>query len=113
VERNATGRGITGIIQRYHHHDIVVIIEGNDQQLDGFFDFLQECIDQEMISSFQIDYERDIRRRARRNFSIVTDHSRTADKGGKVIKGPYSDNDHDKESVSSTGSAILLGSQRT
>ena len=113
MERNATGRGITGIIQRYHNHDMAVIIEGNNPQLDGFFDFLQECIDQEMISSFQIDYERAIRGRARRNFSIARDLSRTVDKGGKVIKGPSSDIDHDKESVSASDSAILQGSQRT
>ena len=67
----------------------------------------------EKSSSFQIDYERAIRGRARRNFSIARDHSRTVEKGGKVIKGPSSDIDHDKESVSASDSAILQGSQRT
>jgi hypothetical protein len=67
-----------------------------------------------MISDIEtLDDEREIRRQQRRDFSIVTDFSRTVDKSGKVVKGPYSDNDHDKESVSSAGSAILLGSQRT
>jgi hypothetical protein len=68
----------------------------------------------EKSSSFQIDYERAIRGRARRNFSIARDLSRTVDEGGgKVIKGPSSDIDHDKESVSASDSAILQGSQRT
>ena len=114
VVTQAAEIGITGTIQRYHHSDIVVKIEGNDQQFDQFFEFLQNCLDQGMISDIEtLDDEREIRRLQRRDFSIVTDFSRTVDKGGKVIKGPYSDNDGDKESVSSAGSAILLGSQRT
>ena len=88
-------------------------IEGNDQQFDQFFESLQNCLDQGMILDIETLEEREIRRLQRRDFSIVTDFSRTVDKGGKVIKGPYSDNDGDKESVSSAGSAILLGSQRT
>jgi hypothetical protein len=33
------------------------------------------------------------------------------DKGGKVEKGPRSDDDHEKESVSSAGSDVFLGFQ--
>ena len=66
-----------------------------------------------MILDIEALDEREIQRLQRRDFSIITDLSRTMDKGGKVIKGPHSDNDHDKEPVSSTDSAILLGSQRT
>lgn len=113
VATQAAEIGITGTIQRYHHTDIVVRIEGNDQQLDQFFEFLQNCLDQKMILDIETLDEREIRRLQRRDFSIVTDFSRTVDNGGKVIKGPYSDDDHDKESVSSAGSAILQGSQRT
>ena len=113
VVAQAAEIGITGTIQRHHHSDIVVKIEGNNQQFDQFFEFLQNCIGQRMISDFETREEREIRRLHRRDFSIVTDLSRTVDKGGKVIKGPHSDNEHDKESVSSADSAILLGSQRT
>ena len=55
--------------------------------------------------------EREIQRRVWRNFSIVTDHSRTVEKGGKVEKGPHSDDDHEKNSVSSAGSGVFLGYQ--
>mmetsp|Transcript_19707 Transcript_19707/g.33168 ORF Transcript_19707/g.33168 Transcript_19707/m.33168 type:complete len:154 (+) Transcript_19707:426-887(+) len=109
VVAQAAEIGITGTIQRFHHSDIVVNIEGNNQQIDQFFEFLHDCIGQGMIEYIERrDDEREIRRLTMRDFSIVTDHSRTVDKGGKVIKCPYSDNDHDKESVSSAGSAILL-----
>ena len=55
--------------------------------------------------------EREIQRRVWRTFSIVTDHSRTVKKGGKVEKGRHSDDDHEKNSVSSAGSDVILGHQ--
>ena len=83
--------------------------EGHNPQLDQFFDFLQDCLDQRMFDDIVRLDEREIQRRVRRTFSIVTEHSRTVDKGGKVEKGPHSDDDHEKESVNSAGSDVFLG----
>ena len=107
----ATEIGVTGTIQRYHHFDIVVYVEGTNPQLDDFFNFLQTSLAQNMFSNLESHDEKLIQRRVNCDFFIVTDHSKTVDKGGKVEKGPHSDDDHEKKSVSSAGSGVFLGFQ--
>jgi len=111
IVSHATEIGVTGTIQRYHHYDVIVCFEGHKLQLDEFFDFLQNCLGQGMFDNIVRLDEREIQRRVWRNFSIVTDHSRTVEKGEKVEKGPHSDDHHEKNSVSSAGSGIFLGYQ--
>jgi hypothetical protein len=108
---HANAIGVTGTIQRYHHFDIVVCFEGHELQLDEFFVILHNCLGQGMFENIVRLDERETQRRVWRTFSIVTDHSRTVEKGGKVEKGPHSDDDHEKNSVSSAGSGVFLGHQ--
>ena len=108
---HATEIGVTGTIQRYHHFDVAVYIEGHLQQLQTFFNFLGGCIRDGMFLNIERSPHETVLFRSRTDFSIVTDHSRTVEKGGKVEKGPHSDDDHEKNSVSSAGSGIFLGIQ--
>jgi hypothetical protein len=108
---HATEIGVTGTIQRYHHFDVVVYVEGLLQQLQMFFDFLAGCMRDGMFTNIERSPHQTILFRLRVDFSIVTDHSKTVKKGGKVEKGPHSDDDHEKNSVSSAGSGVFLGYQ--
>ena len=108
---HATEIGVTGTIQRYHHFDIVVYIEGHKQRLHTFFGFLASCIRDGMFSNIERSPHETILFRSRANFSILTDHSRPEGIGSKVKKDPHSDDAHEKESVSSAGSDVFLGFQ--
>lgn len=103
--------GITGCIQRYLHRDVVFYYEGTAAQVDELFAFLRMCEAQEMIQTIEYGEERELRVRRHGNFRIITDHSRTVERRGQVIKGQYSDEEqYDKLSEYSSSSQKLLGS---
>ena len=99
VQAKANELHITGTIQRYHHYDIKLKLEGTLEQQMAFIDFLDECQDRGMISGIAEYVSREIRYRISRKFVILKDHSRLVDNNGKVHKGDYSD-DPDYEKLS-------------
>jgi acylphosphatase len=110
---NANEMGITGTIQRYHHTDVIIKFEGRHDQIEPFLEFLKICHGQEMFSDFVDRRDDVVPFRLYDNFSIVVDFSRTVENGGKVVKGPHSDdNQYDKQSEYSADSGVLLGRQR-
>ena len=105
--------GVTGSIQRYRHYDIRIYFEGDMEQLDNFFDFLQRCRQQGMLTKFENIVSSEIPLRTQREFFIVVDHSRTTERNGKVKKGPHSDHtEYDKISEYSGDSGAVLGFHR-
>ena len=73
IKAKADALLITEIIQRYYHNDIVMHFKGKQQSIFRTYD----------------------------DFRIVTDYTRTKDKGGIVIRGRYSDVEHDRMTVTS------------
>jgi acylphosphatase len=113
VMATANQMGITGTIQRYHHTDVIIKFEGYRAEVEPFLDFLRTCRGQEMFSDFGDHFYQATEFRLYTDFSIVVDFSRTTENGGKVVKGPHSDDtQYDKQSDYSADSGILLGSQR-
>lgn len=113
VKAAADHIGVTGTIQRYHHADVKIEFEGTIDAVNEFIAFLKQCRGQGMIEHFA-DAREDIRRLSLyESFDILTDFSRTVDKGGKVLRGKYSDQDHDKVSEYSADRPMMRGSQRS
>ena len=107
VKANATAMGITGVIQRYHHNDVRIQFEGTENQVRDFTHFLTACRGQHMIELFEGVSRSSNIIRLYDTFDIITDFSRIVEQGGKVIRGQYSDPDHDKLSVYSSDQPIM------
>ena len=106
VKDVANRSGVTGTIQRYHHLDILINFEGTDLQINVFRAFLRDCQGKGMVQTF-VDYSRvSDTGRLFESFTILTDFSRTVEKGGRVLKGPYSNEEYDKSSVYSADNPI-------
>jgi acylphosphatase len=111
IKAKADELGVTGTIQRYRHNDVQIEFEGTNQQVGEFLHFLRMCRGQGMIQNFTNITERKGEFLHHDNFQIVTDLSRTVERGGRVIKGQYSDSQYDKISEYSADSPFLRGSQ--
>ena len=112
VQAKAVEIGITGSIQRCHHHDMRIQFEGTVPQVQQFTQFLSLCVGQGMIETIDPYHQRTQLFRAFNNFAIVRDFSRTVANGGKVIKGECSLGDeYDKLSEFSANIPILLGNE--
>eukprot|EP01035_Chromulina_nebulosa_P028732 gene28732-37976_t len=106
IKAKADELGITGTIQRYHHKDVLIEYEGTESQVKDLSEFLNDCNQQGMIERFMDIESQVIVVRFYQRFTIVKDFSRTVDKGGKIIKGAYSDELHDKISLYSANSEV-------
>jgi acylphosphatase len=111
VKAKADELGVTGTIQRYHLKDVMIEFEGTNRQVGEFMHFLQMCSAQEMIQTFtdMIDSRGEFLHYD--NFRILEDLSKPVERGGKVIRGQYSDGQCDKISEYSGDSPILRGAQ--
>ncbi len=111
VKAYADTIGVTGLIQRYHNKDVRIWFEGLANQHAQFILFIEECINKQMVEYAVCEKEDSYhKRKLYDGFKIVTDFSRTVDRGGKVVKGKYSDDEHDKMSQSSSNFPMLRSS---
>jgi acylphosphatase len=108
VKARADEVGITGVIQRYHHNDVRIQFEGNEDQVSVFIQFLTACRGQRMIELFEGVSRSSNIVRLYDSFDIITDFSRTVECGGKVHRGRFSDPDHDKSSVYSSDQPYIF-----
>jgi acylphosphatase len=111
VKAKADELGVTGTIQRYHHNDVMIEFEGTIQQVREFREFLRMCQGQDMIQTFANEYLTPSDYLKFENFKILKDFSRTVERGGKVVRGQYSDGQYDKISEYSADSPFLRGAQ--
>lgn len=105
--------GITGFVQRYYQSDVLLHYEGTVGQINMLFGFLRTCKAQGMIESFVYHKEeREIRDHMYETFDILKDHFKTGQgQGGRVFKGPYSDEcQYDKLTNYSGSEGHLIGS---
>jgi hypothetical protein len=105
ITAHAISFGVTGNIQRYNRSNVRLIFEGIPEQTEPFLEFLEGCVNQEMME-FNYDYydEATIQRRMCKTFTILKDHSR------HVVTGAYSDDVYETQSVSSSASNEILRS---
>jgi len=99
----ATQIGITGTIQRVTLNNVRIIFETSSQeQLNLLSKFLGECIDQAMLSRYDVEAEEEVTL-PHESFGIKTDFSKTA------VKGIYSDGDEfEKMSESSSNAEVSI-----
>jgi hypothetical protein len=98
--------GVTGTIQRYHGDEVLLYIEGTEEQIETFYAFLNTCVSQRMIEGITSHSEAVVRRRAMQQFVIRTDHTRLqcASRRRGVRTGTHSGGEYEKDTEFSADS---------